>query len=245
MGVYYLISAEDPEECDDNDIRYISELIRWTAYLQQRPSLRAEEGITTVHHPIKAESIIVSEEGNVAGLLDWDDVRVCPLWAVALPDMLLSEHNEEEVTVEECFKCPQEEVTPEHQVAFSTAIAKMSTSPMWENHQSDPDLPWQVESAVCTYWNRLNTYEKTQMRDVFLSTVSNLAPDWIDLSSRRRMDTTIATSVRRMVNGALLYFGQFERETLEPESARQPDDLSESSWPSDSHTVYEGSEVDE
>lgn len=123
MGVYYLVCAEYPEECDDNDIRYISELVRWAAYLQQRPSLSAEESITTVHHPIKAESIIISEDGRVAGLLDWDDVRVCPLWAVtAVPDMLLSEHNEEEVTVEECFKCPQGDVPPEHQVAFSDPL---------------------------------------------------------------------------------------------------------------------------
>lgn len=152
----------------DIECSIILESMRWSEYLRQRTVLRTEERATTIYHPIKESSILVSDDGKVAGLLDWDNISVCPLWMVtAIPAALLSEHK----------------------------------------------------------------------RDIFLSTISSLAPHWVTLHSKRKMDRTIAKRVRDLMNCRVRSLLRFK------EDVACTDDVSGGSWSDDDDTLYEGSDI--
>jgi hypothetical protein len=217
------------------DTKYIAETLRWIKYIQQPPSLRRKERFTTVYHPVKASSIIISDDGTVGGLLDWDSVCVCPPWAtIANPDVTASDHSDGEMTVEDCFPTP---LSPELTAIFLDAREKSRWLDM-ENRSLDdalPDLPKEVRSAICTYWYELSKYEKTQMRYAFVETMKEVAPAWIDLADRRKRDANIAIGVRLMVRGSLTSLSEYTEEHLSPFAT---DNVSEASWPSDEETSY-------
>lgn len=249
----------------ENDVNWviesssiISESIRWTEYLRQRPSVGRRETFTTLYHHIRESSDIISNDGQLAGLLNWDRISVCPTWAsTAVPDALVSSDSEMLMTFEEFIESQSSQMVlpPADHAAILEAYAESTTHlAMTGSSVDDPSqwphqhYPYRISSYITLYWDQLETYEKTRMRDVFLSTMGDLAPDWVAVHSRRKMDTAIAIKVRDLVNGSVRYLSHFKEEFQYPQPD-WPDNLSEASWPSDEDTVYDhdnaGSDVDD
>lgn len=248
IGLLQVGFAEEPEpHMPENKVNYIRETFKWIDFVRRRPSLSLDETVTTIYHPITAESIIISDEGKVAGLLDWDEVCACPLWAVTeVPDVILGEDHERAVTIDGFIQSRQStnrEIPPEQHAAFVEAVAVSTNLDMRDCYFEYllPDLPWLVDSAIYSHWPEVCAFEKTQMRKVFHATMADLAPDWVDLRSSRRMDMAIAAGLDEMAWGSLVWFGQFEEETLGPLASAA---MSRVAWLSDDDTMYESSDGD-
>lgn len=242
-----------PAETDGNYIdrhsRVISESIRWTEYIRQRPSLGTAGRTTTLYHPVKESSILVSDDGQLIGLLNYDNVRVCPVWTVTvMPDALMSHDNEMATTVEEFIESRSSQFSPADRAIISEALAKSTAHRAITKSELDDPSQWphyshRIVAYITAYWKQLETYEKTRLRDLLLSTMSGLAPEWVTVYSKRKMDATIGIRVRDLVNGSVRYLDDFKEEF--EDGPHWTDDLSERSWPSDDDTAYEGSDVDD
>lgn len=244
-----LVYAEICGNCINIERAVIQQSVRWSEYLRQRPNLRTGERSTTVYHPVRDSSILISDDGQVAGLLNWDNISVCPLWAVtAVPDALQSTESEMAMTFDEFTKSrstwfsPADHATILEAYAKSTAHVSITGSDL-NDPTRYPHYPYNIAGHICSYFEQLETCEKTQMRQVFLTTMSGLAPEWVTVHSKRKMDTTIGIRVRDLMNGSIRYLDDFKEEF--DDGPHWTDDLSERSWPSDDDTAYEGSDVDD
>lgn len=243
-----LVLAETCGHAYDLEGRVISEALRWAKALHYRGNMRQEEKITTIHHPIKESSILIAEDGELAGLLDWDDISVCPLWAVnAVPDALLSEANETALTIEEFVTSQSPGISPvdQHTIAEAHAetIAHLAiTKSDLDDPANEAHYPYPIVLQIRQYWKQLEDYEKTKMRGVFHATMSDLAPDWVHVHSTRKWDTRIATSVRDVTNGIARYYRHFESDL---NYAQLMSETTETTWSSDDDTAYNDSDVED
>lgn len=242
-----LAAGDDCGFCPLIECGVISESIRWGEYIRKRTCFRVKERFTTLNHPINESGIIISDDGTVATLLGWDDISVCPSWVVAgFPDAVLSRENRIALSFEDsvdylsdraCLSILDRAAALEAYAETMTHLAKTKSS------VGGPNYPFEVHHCLRRYWEHLESYEKTQLREVFLGTMSGLAPDWTHVHSRRQTDRTIAKSVRILMDDTLELprFSQFEEEL---DAAQWDGTASERSWPSDEDTVFGGSESD-
>lgn len=244
-----LTLAEDDVNWADECSTIISESIRWTEYLRQRPSVAHRERSTTICHFIRDSSIVISDDGELAGLVNWDNLSVCPLWvATAIPDALLTNDNETSMTFEEFTESQSTQFSPAEHVMILEAYAKsiahlVSTGSDLDNPARYPHYPYRIANHIQLHFRKLEMYEKTRLRDLFLTTMSTLAPDWVTVHSRRKMDTAIGLRVRDLVSGSPRYLRHFKIEF--DDCPRWTDSPSQQSWPSDDETIYEGSDVED
>jgi hypothetical protein len=101
-----MIIANSTGQDIEKPIDLIGECFTWRQhfYTRRRKSLGRVEpsgSATSIYHPVRASTILISDTGKLAGFTNWDEVAVWPYWAVtSVPDALVSREILEMPTLE-------------------------------------------------------------------------------------------------------------------------------------------------
>ncbi|ESZ94202.1 hypothetical protein SBOR_5428 [Sclerotinia borealis F-4128] len=109
------------------------------------------------HDDLSMQNILVDDDGNITGIIDWECVSALPLWrSCSLPELFRSR--------ERTQKPERDQYAPD----------SPSSSPI----DSDLDSDFDNEGINSLYWEYLLEYELTQLRSLFLHEMHVVAPEW-------------------------------------------------------------------
>lgn len=151
------------EDDDQEELGYIqsSKMVaqKLTRILPQifPPGTSQEEPTVIVHPDLHASNILVNDNDEITGILDWECVPAVPLWrACQLPKLLCDTEREEK---------------PDRSVY----------QPDDDSYDEEEEDRLDNEDVCDMYWDHLMEYECTQLRKTFLAEMANLSTEWIDL----------------------------------------------------------------
>lgn len=120
------------------------------------PSPSAAETTGLYHHDLHLNNILVSDQGDITAVLDWECVSALPLWMATRPPKFLDEPVREEEPVAEMYA----DKTPEE----SAADAQTGGASGQEKNE--------------LYYIHRMEYEATQLRKVYEARLKELWPGW-------------------------------------------------------------------
>jgi hypothetical protein len=243
-----IVIANTPGQDIEKPIDLIGECFTWRQhiYTRRRKSLGRVEpsgSATSIYHPIRASTVLISNTGKLAGFTNWDEVAVWPYWAVtSIPDALVSREILEMPTLDQFINSDRLDDKPVESrdcimEAYAKSQARLAITGSTRDFDKYPD-----DSYVRRFWNLLEEYEKTKLRDYFLGQMKTLEPNWIETRVKRKRKRSIARMMDDLVNqifvmcGDWLYAEYFDPEVVE---------TSEDDWEGDDKTVAGDSEEED
>ncbi|KAF2404972.1 kinase-like protein [Trichodelitschia bisporula] len=113
------------------------------------------EETSLVHRDLTLDNILVTDQGDISAIIDWEAVPCLPAWrAASMPSLLRGPVRKEKPNARN-FK------------NFNDAKTL-----------DDPTLPEVLYSSRNTYWAQVFEHEKTLLRDVYEQEMSKLQPSW-------------------------------------------------------------------
>ncbi|CAP62178.1 uncharacterized protein PODANS_5_12850 [Podospora anserina S mat+] len=122
------------------------------------PNLDEPETTVLYHHDLHLKNILVSEEGEITAVLDWECVSAMPLWMTTKVPRFLDEPVREEEPQRDTYA----DETPEQAAAAA-------------ERRHDPDY-LDSEGKNSLYFIHKMEYEATQLRKVYKATLRQLWP---------------------------------------------------------------------
>lgn len=225
-----LMAAHTPGCSTEEHVEIMSEALRWKNHIYRRRdrSLKRLEpsSATSIYHPIRASTVLISENGQLTGFTNWDTIAVWPCWAVTgLPEALISREILEEPTLAEFIDLDRIDDRPleSHAClseAYAASNARLAMTRSTQGFDRYPD-----EARVRPYWDRLEAYEKTKLRDLFLSRMKDLAPGWVEIRVKRKRKRLIARIVEDLNHHTKRVCDDWLEPTyFDPEVAGAPED---------------------
>jgi hypothetical protein len=121
--------------------------------------------------------------------------------------------------------------------AYAKSQARLAITGSTRDFGKYPD-----DSHVRRFWNRLEEYEKTKLRDYFLAQMNDLEPNWIETRVKRKRKRSIARMMDDLVNQIFVMCGDWlYAEYFDPEVVETLED----DWEGDDETVAGDSEEEE
>ncbi|CAG8973063.1 hypothetical protein HYALB_00010837 [Hymenoscyphus albidus] len=155
--------AEDAEEVQEAAQRLLSLLPNIFPPTQ-------EDAVATAlyHDGLTLSNILLSEQGEITALLDWEGVSAMPTWMATIPPRFLSGQIREDEPIKDEYMNEETgaEASDEH---------------------SDPDK-LDDEGKNELYWIHRMEYETTQLRKRYRVRMRQLWPDWPEEENYRQVD---------------------------------------------------------
>ncbi|KAJ5809567.1 uncharacterized protein N7503_001785 [Penicillium pulvis] len=157
--------SEDEDEAEDaTRTLQIIEDLKSLIPLIFPPDCDPSEPSMIFHDDLSRHNILVSDSGDVTGILDWECVSALPLWrACDYPAFL--------------------EGTPRRLEPDITRYCA-------EGNGEPSDL----------YWEHLEQYENTLLRDIFIDEMRILEPRWVDIFDKNQYRRDFETAVQNCDN---------------------------------------------
>lgn len=173
-----LEKTEDEDEIED--AKDISSAARKLLSLVPKifpPTLDSEPETTALyHHDLHLNNILVNEEGEITGVLDWECISAMPLWmSTNVPKFLDEPAREEE---------PQRDAYADELPEESAAKRGKHNDPGYLDNEGKNEL----------YFIHRMEYEATQLRKVYEARLKELWPEWPLEESYTKIDLFNAIS---------------------------------------------------
>lgn len=169
-----LKKTDDPDEYEDAEITMaVARKLLSVVPKVFPPSPSAAETTGLYHHDLHLNNILVSDEGEITAVLDWECVSALPLWMATRPPKFLDEPVREEEPEAEMYA----DETPQESAADT----------------EEGSVSGQEKNEL--YYIHLMEYEATLLREVYHVKLKELGPGWPVEENNAEVDFLQAVSL--------------------------------------------------
>lgn len=154
-----LKTSEDDDEIEDaKDAKDLAErLLKLLPDIFPADGSPAEQSVI-FHNDLSMQNILVDNDGNITGIVDWECVSALPLWrSCDFPGFIKGRYRDE--------KPERDQYSPDDAGEHAVETG--------EDYLDN-------EGVDSLYWEHLLEYELTILRDIFLKEMCNTAPEWME-----------------------------------------------------------------
>ena len=173
-------------------------------------SEQQDETPTIYHQDLHEGNVLVDDDGNLTGLVDWECISAVPLWeACQLPLLLESREREQ---------CPDRDDYPDYDPAT------------WGGTGPDPEAEINGNKNVIS-WEHRSAHHCTLLRQVFLQEMGHICPEWVAIHKRSTLRRSLSLAVSAIASELLaIHVDQWMRHVRKGDFE---DDLNRRIWGDD------------
>ncbi|KAK8002994.1 hypothetical protein PG989_002713 [Apiospora arundinis] len=185
LEIIRLQKLEEIESAEDEDDKEMAEAgLKATQHLKSilpkifpSSSTYNAERTAIWHHDLSNMNIMVDEQGEITGIVDWECVFAAPSWAITKTPAFLNNHNERD---EEPYRDGYADETEEDRERA-------------RKHYGDRCLDNEGKNSL--YWIHLKEYEVTKLKEVYNARMQQNLSSWSEMVKDAELQLDFYTCV--------------------------------------------------